>query len=55
MEKTVSECLRALETAYRVLEVANEDRVPAAQWLLYQGRVADARANLEKARSSAGE
>jgi hypothetical protein len=49
MDKTVAECDRALETAFRVLEEANRQNVPAIEWLIYQDRAATCRDDLAKA------
>jgi hypothetical protein len=49
MSKTVAECNVALEAAYRVLEEANRQNVPAREWLIYQDRAVTCRADLAKA------
>jgi hypothetical protein len=52
-DKTVAECEAALETAYHALEIANQDKVPAREWLIYEDRVAACRADLHEAREAA--
>jgi len=53
-DKTVAECEAALEAGYRAIEEARRQNVPASEMLIYHERLAERRADLEKARRNTG-
>lgn len=48
--KTARECEAETEKWLGVLEIANKAKAPAEEWLLYESRVAAARADLARER-----